>query len=250
MRKQVFVIVFLILLICYIIPKYSFAANAGNPLDLDLPQRSAMLRQDIIEETMDECEQIIKLKASFDLEFVFDKDLHVMDELTKAEFKGQWYMAKLGMTILNRIEPYIKVGTSDLEVKWKHGAEEIDVDADNGFAWGGGVKANILELHGIRLTGYIQYRTTEPDVKEASVNRVSAKDNGAKFKIEEWQAGLFLSKKFEIPLKLQSIYAVPYTGVVYADSNVDVSFININNPTADYSLFDANNKKCYGLIFG
>ena len=59
-----------------------------------------------------------------------------------------------------------------------------------------------------------------------------------------------ISKKFEIPLKLQSIYVVPYTGVTYADSNVDVSFINVNSPSSDYSLFDANNKKLYGFIFG
>ena len=41
-----------------------------------------------------------------------------------------------------------------------------------------------------------------------------------------------------------------YAGVTYADSNVDVSFIDPNSPATDYSLFDANNKKLYGFVLG
>lgn len=230
--------------------KYGFAATVGNPLDLDLPQTSAALRQEVIDDTMDEYEQSVKIKTSIDAEFVFGKDLHVNPDLNGAELKGQWYMAKLGMTILNRVEPYIKVGTSNLEVKWKHHSEDMTVGAEYGIAWGGGVKANILELWDIRLTLDGQYRTTDTDVTEATVGGISSDKGGAVFKVDEWQAGLFLSKKFEVPLKLNSIYVVPYTGVTYADSNVDVSFNNVNSPTGDYSLFDANNKKLYGFVLG
>jgi len=232
--------------------KHGFAATVGNSLDLDLPERSALLRQEMIDGTLDEYEQAVKVKASFDMEFLFDKDLHVTNELKGAEMSGNWKMVKLGVTIFNRVEPYIKIGTSDLDVKWKQGSQEIEVEADTGFAWGGGLKANIWEFEnlGVRLTGDIQYRTTEPDVTGDTVNNVSAEDNGAKFQVDEWQASLLASKKFEIPLKMQSIYVVPYTGVTYADSNVDVSFNNVHHPTTDYSLFDANNKKLCGFVLG
>ncbi|MEK7868520.1 MAG: hypothetical protein AAB157_03980 [Candidatus Omnitrophota bacterium] len=252
MKKQYILILSLIISICCITAKYGFAATVGNALDLDLPQRSAVLRQEIVKDTLDEYEQAVKIKGSFDIEFVFDKDLHVNPDLTKAEIKGQWYMAKFGMTILNRVEPYIKIGTSTLETRWKQsGATEIEVGADNGFAWGGGLKANIVEFPGgVRLTGDWQYRTTEPDVNEITVNGIAVNDAGATFKVDEWQVSLLLSKKFEIPLKLQNIYIVPYTGISYADSNVDVSFRNANSPTVDYSLFDANNKKLYGFVLG
>ncbi|HAZ10297.1 MAG TPA: hypothetical protein DCY56_04235 [Candidatus Omnitrophica bacterium] len=252
MKKQYLLILSLIISICCITAKYGFAATVGNALDLDLPQRSAVLRQEIVKDTLDEYEQAVKIKGSFDIEFVFDKDLHVNPDLTKAEIKGQWYMAKFGMTILNRVEPYIKIGTSTLETRWKQsGATEIEVGADNGFAWGGGLKANIVEFSGgVRLTGDWQYRTTEPDVNEITVNGIAVNDAGATFKVDEWQVSLLLSKKFEIPLKLQNIYIVPYTGISYADSNVDVSFRNANSPTVDYSLFDANNKKLYGFVLG
>jgi opacity protein-like surface antigen len=251
MKKRFFVFVSLIFTIGYI-AKFSYAATVGNSLDLDVPERSAMLRQEVIEGTLDECEQAVKVNASFDAEFVFNKDLHVTKELQNAELKGQWYMGKLGLTLFDRVEPYIKIGTSNLGAKWKHNAQEIEVDADYGFAWGGGLKAKIWEFEnlGIRLTGDAQYRTANPDVKEISVNGSTVKDPGAKFKVDEWQAGLFMSKKFEIPLKVQSIYVVPYTGVTYADSNIDVSFNDSNMPGTDYSLFDANNKKPYGFVLG
>ena len=250
MKKCYLIILCLIIPICCV-TKISFAATAGNPLDLDVPQKSAVLRQEIVEQTMDECEQAVKVKASFDAEFVFNKDLHVTEELKNAELKGQWYMAKLGVTIFNKIEPYIKVGTSSLEAKWKQGTRNIEVDTKDGFAWGAGIKAKIWDFEdlGLRLTGDAQYRTTEPDTNKITVSGSSVNDNGT-FKVDEWQAGLFLSKKFEVPLKSQSIYIVPYTGVVYSDSNVDVSFNDPNAPGTDYSLFNANNKKVYGYVLG
>jgi hypothetical protein len=203
-----------------------------------------------VENTLDEYEQAVKVKASFDAEFVFDKNLHVNPDLNGAEMEGRWYMAKLGITFFNRIEPYVKFGMSNLEARWKqHNSQKIEVDTKDGFAWGGGLKANLMEICGIRLTGDWQYRTTEPDTSKITINSSSISDMG-KFKVDEWQIGLFLSKKFEIPLKLDSIYTVPYTGIVYSDSNADVSFKEPSNPAADYSLFDANNKKLYGFVLG
>jgi len=238
--------------ICCIAEKNGFAATVGNSLDLDIPERSAILREQAVGEALDTYEQAIKLKGSIDVEFMRDKKLHVSNELNGAKLNGQWNMVKFGMTIINRVEPYIKIGTSDLEATWKRGYQEMVVDADNGLAWGGGLKAVIWEFEniGLRFTLDSQYRTTEPDIESIILSKASIKDAGAKFKIDEWQAGLFLSKKFEIPLKWQSIYVVPYTGAVYADSNADVSFKDPANPGADYDLFDGNNKKLYGLILG
>ena len=130
MKKRYILVLSLMISICCVTAKYGFAATVGNPLDLDLPQRSAVLRQEVITNTLDEYEQAVKIKGSFDVEFVFDKDLHVPNELKGAELKGQWATVKLGMTILNKVEPYVKIGTSDLEVKWRHGAQEIEVDAE------------------------------------------------------------------------------------------------------------------------
>ncbi|MFC1667481.1 hypothetical protein ACFL0P_06460 [Candidatus Omnitrophota bacterium] len=237
----------------FMISALCFAATVGNPLDLDVPSTSALLRQEIVENTLDEHDQIVKIKASLDMEFVFDKDLDTTWEVSNAEMKGQWYMLKLATTIFNRVEPYIKLGTSNLQVKWTHfGSQPIEVEADYGFAWGGGVKGIIWDFddYGIRLTGDFQYRTTEPDVEEISLDSSSVTDTGADFEVEEWQLAFVLSKKYQLPLKMQDIYIVPYTGLTFSDSTVDVKFNNPNLPATDYSIFDAGNDSTCGFLLG
>lgn len=236
-----------------IISIQAFAATVGNPLDLDVPAQSAILRQEAVKNTLDECEQMLKIKASLDLEFVFDKDLRAPVEIGAPEMKGRWYMAKLSTTIFNRVEPYIKIGTSDLQVKWRQAGDIIEVEADSALAWGAGVKGIIWEFEDwwdVRLTGDFQYRTTEPDTGQITKAGSTINDPGADFEVDEWQAALILSKKFELPLKWQNIYIVPYTGITLSDSKVDVKFTDPSNPAADYSLFDASNESTCGFILG
>lgn len=229
-----------------------FAATVGNSLNTDVPSRSAVLRQDAVEDALDEYEQSVIIKASVDAEIVFDKELDSSLELTSAELEGQWNMFKLGMTIFNRIEPYVKVGSSNLQTSWKLDGGKIEVEAESGFAIGGGVKAVLLDLdeYGICVTLDGQYRVTEPDVDKITIGSVNKIDKGADFKVEEWQAALLLSKKYEIPLRWQSIFVVPYIGATFSESIVDVRFTDPVNPTADYTLYKAGNDTKCGFVTG
>jgi hypothetical protein len=249
---QILFLATILLASIFIIIGYSEAATVGNPLDLDVPATSTMLRQQVIDNTLNEYEQIVKIKAALDLEFLFGKDLNSSSEVTNAELKGQWYMLKLGTTIFNKVEPYIKVGTSKLETTWRDGGYDIEVVSDYGFAWGGGVKGVIWDFDdwGIRLTGDVQYRTTGPDVKDITLDNQGIVDQGADFDIEEWQVSIVLSKKFELPLKWQSLYIVPYTGATISDSNVDVKFTNPSAPGQNWTLYEANNDNIYGFLIG
>jgi len=256
MRKKFYTLSLLLIALIFMDRGLGFAATVGNPLDLDIPRRSAMLREQVIDETLDEYEQKLKIKAALDMEFVFTKDLNTPSEVNSAELKGQWYMVKLGTTFFNKVEPYIKLGSSSLEAKWRQNdLHDIEVEADYGFAWGGGVKGVIWEFEdwGVRLTGDMQCRITEPDVDSITLGGVgneSITDLGADFEVKEWQASIVLSKKFELPLRWQSIYIVPYTGISLSDSNVDVKFTNPDATPQDWTLFDANNKKIYGFLIG
>ena len=246
---------FLFLILTVLIARgLAFASTVGNPLDLDLPPRSAALREDAVNRSLDDYEQMFKVKAAADLEFLFSKDLNTTSEVKGAEIKGRYFMAKLGVDIFNRFEPYVKFGMSDLEAKWRQNNQfDVEVDADMSFAWGIGLKGIIYEFEdlGLRITGDIQYRMTEPDVSEISYDGNIVNDSGPDFKIEEWQTALVLSKKFELPLKWQSMYLVPYTGLTISDSIVDIDFKDSdNNPGADFSVFDAGNDKRYGFLFG
>ncbi len=231
----------------------SFAATVGNPIDLDIPMKSAILRQEAIDNTMDAYEEKVMIKTSLDLEFVFDKDLRTASEVTRAELEGNWYMVKLGTTIFNRIEPYVKIGTSSFEVSWtQNNAVDINVESDSGFAWGLGLKGAIWEFEdlGLRFTGDIQYRTAQPDISDVTSGNNSITDSGADFEIEEWQASIAMSKKFELPLRWQSVYLVPYTGISFSDSTVDAKFADPNVPGADRDLFNASNDTTYGVFLG
>ncbi|MBU3912288.1 MAG: hypothetical protein KKD90_06880 [Candidatus Omnitrophica bacterium] len=232
---------------------HCFGATVGNSIDLDIPAKSAILRQQVIDQNLDQYEEAVKIKSGIDLEFVFDKDLNTTSEVTKAEVKGQWFMAKLGVDIFNRVEPYVKFGQANLQAKWRQNdTHSIDMQSTGGFAWGLGIKGIIFEFEevGLRLTGDIQYRTTEPDVEEITSNGTTIVDTGAEFKIEEWQAALVLSKKFEVPLKFQSVFIVPYTGITASDSTVSTRVRDPSYPGYDITLFDANNKTLHGFLIG
>ncbi len=231
----------------------AFAATVGNSLDLDVPNTSAILKQEAVNKALDGYEQMIKIKAALDMEFLFDKDLSGPKEVGNAELKGEWRMAKLGVTILDRVEPYIKIGTSRLDAKWRQSSTyDIEVTSDQGFAWGGGIKGIIWDFDGpgIRLTGNVQYRIADLDVSDIEWAGVNITDTGADFKVEEWQASIAMSKKYELPLKWQNIYLVPYTGLTLSDSTVDVSFTNSSHPALDCTTYDASNDSMFGFFLG
>lgn len=225
-----------------------FAATVGNPLDIDLPENSAYLRAHIIKQTLDEYEKVA-VKGGLEIELIFNKDLKGSEaEVKNAELEGQYYMVKLSTTLYNRIEPYIKVGTSDLEVKWDYGTNNVKVEADTGLAWGFGAKAILYELkdYGIRLTLDAQYRTTDPGVDRAKLNGSAVTATQTRFEVKELQASLLASKKYIFPVGLKDVYFVPYAGVTYSDSEVDVSF----NSSGLYDLYIAGNDNNIGMVLG
>lgn len=251
MKKRI-VLLSLLFLILFSHCTLALAATVGNPLDLDLPKRSAALRQEIIGGALDEAEQAIKIKTALDLEFLFDKELHGPSDISKAEMGGTYYMAKLGITVFNRVEPFIKAGISNLDAEWTQHRYNIKVDADSGLAWGFGIKGIIWEFSnlGIRLTGDCQFINTAPDVEEIERDGTSVTHSGADFDIKEWQASLILSKKYILPLQWQDLHIVPYTGFTFSDSTVDVKYSDPDFAGVDFSLFNSDNENNYGFLVG
>ena len=266
MKKSFILLLYVIWVIFIMTGEMAFAATVGNPIDIDIPSRSILLRQQIIDETLDEYEESVVVKTGVDFEVVFNKDLKApaevrLGKLNAPEMEGQWNMAKLGITLFNRVEPYVKLGTSRLEVKWSQGngsvtdaVDVIEVETDYGFAWGWGIKGVLFELDdlGLRLTGDAQYRAADLDVDDISRagSGISTSNAGAEFDVEEWQFSIALSKKFQLPLRWQDIYIVPYTGLTLSDSVVDVSFRDTGPPSELLSLFDAGNDSKLGMFLG
>jgi hypothetical protein len=231
----------------------SFAATVGGPADMTVPEAAFFSKEDAVEYTMDSYESDVKMKAGFDVEFITKKRLDTASDDTDAKIEGQNVNLKLSANYMDVLEPYVKIGTSNLRVKWQQHSQNIVVDAQPGLVIGGGLKAKLWEFAstGIKLTVDGQYKDTQLDIDDAKIDgseAVAAAKNET-FDIQEWQISLLASKKFVFPLGIQDCYTVPYMGVTYSDSEVNVEFTQSSSGLL-YSTYEASNKDPIGIVLG
>lgn len=248
-------ILILLLFICC----YTYAAPAGNTADTRMPPGDGFFHLK---------DSIGSVKLSFDFDAIIEKDLEADNStnLVDEEIEGEWYMAKISYPIFNgKIEPYLKLGVADLEVSWKQNGKNIIIKGDNAMAWGAGIKFLAFEMpeHRVKFAIDTQYRTTNPDIADASVNVPSRTISAEEYEIQEWQIAGILS--IEIPIatgrqglrrrrkgrrhiKRGEIYSlVPYVGIAYTDSKIEASFIESGTL---YDVDDADNTDKVVLIGG
>jgi len=170
------------------------------------------------------------IKASFDVDWVFDRDLSGGNSVTSAESEGQKYLFRLGYTIADRYEPYIKLGTSHLKASWNQNNTQVKTRGEDGFAFGVGGKALLYDIpqHRIRFSLDGQYLYTDPGMKSAHIEGSERSLSASEFKISEWQIAGIVSMEFLIngdTSNSATPYSVlPYLGIAYADSKTDVKF--------------------------
>lgn len=230
-----------------------FAATVGGQAEITIPEASFFSRDAAIKDAMDSYESDVKMKAGVDAEFIFEKKLKTAGDDTNAKIEGQNYNLKIAGNVMNVLEPYIKIGTSALEVKWTQHSQNITVDAKPGFVLGGGLKAKVWEFEttGIKLTLDGQYKNTRLDIDKAKINGSSstASATATTFEIREWQISLLASKKLIVPLGAEDCYTVPYMGLTYSDSDVNVHFTQSSSGLL-YSTYNASNKDVLGFVLG
>jgi len=231
----------------------SFALTVGGQAEMSVPEASFFSKQGAVEDTLDSYESEVSMKASFDVEFISEKKLETSFETTNAKIEGHNANLKFSMNYSNVLEPYVKIGTSDLRVKWEQNGYDVVVDAKPGFALGGGIKAKLWEFAstGIKLTADAQYKDTQLDFDTAKVGGstsfASATDES--FNIREWQISLLASKKYIFPMGKQDRYAVPYMGLTFSDSDVNVHFTQ-SGTALMYSTYNAGDKNTAGIVLG
>ncbi len=230
-----------------------FASTVGSP-EISIPEESLYLKNSAVNKTLDRYEYNTDIKGALEIEVVTKKKLtSAPADTTDAELKGQSYMFKFSNNFYNSFEPYIKVGTSNLEVKWKQHNNDIRVETDHGFTWGAGVKAKLWEFkdYGVKLTLDLQYRNLDIDVDEATIggSTATAAAINKKFEIKEWQTSLLASKKFIVPIGKNDYYLVPYTGLTFSSMDVDVYFTQ-STTGALYSTYNASDDKIFGMVLG
>jgi hypothetical protein len=232
----------------------SFAATVGGPADMTVPEAPFFSKARAIRDTLDSYEAAVNVKAGFDVEFISKKELQAApSDDTNIKMEGQNVNVKFSMNYSDVLEPYVKIGTSNLRVKWEQHNQNIVVEAQPGFVLGGGLKAKLWEFAstGIKLTMDGQYKDTQLDFDKAKIggSASTASATNETFNIKEWQISLLASKKFIFPMGMQGCYTVPYIGATYSDSDVKVEFTQSSTGLL-YSTYNASNKNPIGFVLG
>jgi len=249
MRKDIAIMIILSLFFASV----CFAATVGGQAEMTVPEASFFSKARAVEDALDSFGSGVEMKAGLDVEFVVKKGLQPASDDTNAKIEGQNVNVKFSMNYSDVLEPYVKIGTSNLRVKWQQHGQNIIVDAKPGLVLGGGLKVKLWEFisTGIKLTLDGQYKDTQLDFDTAKVGGSTSVASAINetFQIREWQISLLASKKFIFPMGIQDCYSVPYAGITYSDSDVNVEFTQ-NGSNILYSTYHASNKNPIGFVVG
>lgn len=226
---------------------FSYAAPAGNPSDTKLPYGDGIAR---LKDT------IGSVKVSFDADSVIERELKGSgSSVTDAELEGEWYLLRVGYPIFeDKLEPYVKLGFSHLETSWKQSGTVVIIKGDNELAWGVGARFLAYEIpeYRVKFTLDGQYRTTEPDLDDVTVNNPTRTVSAAEFKISEWQISGIVSMEFPLGERgrkgKSDIYSlVPYVGIGYSDCDIKSKF---TYESTNYDIGNAESDNKAVLITG
>ena len=239
------------ILLLFICPSVC-AAPAGNPSDTELPHGEGIAT---LKNT------IGSVKISFDGESIIERELEGASDVTSAEMEGEWYLLRFGYPMFeDRFEPYVKLGLSHLEASWTENSRFVVIKGDNEIAWGIGGRVLAYEIpeHRIKFVIDGQYRSTEPDIDDVTVNDPSRTVSASDFKINEWQIGGIVSMEFPLGSgtyrrrnrygsKADLYSLVPYVGVAFTDCDIEGKF---THEGTIYDIGDAENDSKVMLITG
>lgn len=229
--------------ICLFMSKAVFAETVGNPIDVNIPSGKGIYSS--------EMSDFISINVGFDTEILAERQFKYNSSVTSSapELSGQYYMARVSCTLFNRIQPYVKVGYSDLEMKWNDANGTVKVDADPGYAWAVGLKAYLWEFEGLGLKVFstASYRATESSKIKVTTNTGSGNITEKMFKVYEKQVTAGLSREFKIGEEDNGMSLIPYAGVAWSDTTARVR-VTQNSNVMNSGAGDP--KDNWGVFFG
>ncbi|MFH1478663.1 MAG: hypothetical protein ABIG92_02670 [Candidatus Omnitrophota bacterium] len=229
----------------------SFAMSIGGP-DMSIPEKPLYTKDKAVNRELDKYEFNTNLRAGAEMELIFGRELEGAEaDISKAELKGQNYMIKFSNNFNNIFEPYIKIGTSNLKAEWTQYGESIEVTGDPGFIWCMGAKAILADIkdYGVKVSFDMQHRSLDTKIdtaKRGGTTIGSMKDE--EFTLKEWQFSLMASKKYIFPFKQEDYYVIPYGGITYSLTDVNVRFTEPSG--REVSTYNADDKNDFGFVLG
>jgi len=218
------------------------AETVGNPIDINIPKGKGVYSA--------EMSDFVTINLGFDAEMLIEQKFKYDSAVTTQapELSGNYYMGRLSCTLFNRVQPYVKLGYSDLEMEWRDANGLVKVDADPAVAWALGIKAYLWEFEGLGLKIFstASYRQTKPDKMKLNLSGSSGSLTEKKFQVYERQATVGLSREFKIGYD-EKISLVPYAGVAWSDTTTRVRVAQGANVINSGAGAQENN---IGVFFG
>ena len=221
MKKILFLTVLSLILTTSVV---SQAAPAGNPADPVLLTGTYPVKGEAI------------------VDVVFERELDLSND--NATVEGIWYLGKVGVTLIEKIDVYGLLGTAKLELKdWT--TSNYDMESDYALAWGGGATILLYETEEygdgiLRCSLDGSYRQYEPGIEK--VKKSGSEVTGIlekELEYREWQVGVGVSYTLD--------NLTPYLGVKYSDCETKM---RLHEPAANITKKTANSKDVVGVFVG
>jgi hypothetical protein len=183
------------------------------------------------------------LKASFVYDYE-NRDLRPKSGDPKAHV--HWFLAKISFDIMDRVEPYIELGSAKMSARAPVGTTRDSFDYGASFAWGIGAKVILFkkkvfssQAKDLQIFSDSKFRRTRTQLDKLIGQDIT--DGAVNVKWLEWQTALGVSQEFRL---CKNFTVTPYFGGKYSDIDaiskgtaITASGRGINGKSRDQSQY-------------
>lgn len=156
----------------------------------------------------------IGLSVAAEVDLLTKRKLNVADNGGNAKVKGQFYVGKIILTLLNKLDIYGILGKAE-NLEYKDSYSKFKPEGK--FTWGAGLSIPVWEWENYGLQFFVdgKYRTVN-NMDYNSNSEIGLTGIGGTISVpkvladwQEWQVAFGAAKKFK--------YCMPYLGIKYSD---------------------------------
>jgi len=205
----------MLLLISQCSPGSALAASVGPTCDAATPEGGLL--------------EIPKIgKSPLKAAFVYDyENRDLRPKRNDPDLRIHWFLAKLSIDIMDRVEPYIELGSANISTRepvtgGPSGTTRDSFDYGASFAWGLGTKVILFtkkvfsnQEKEMKLFSDTKFRRTRALLDRYISQKITSGDMD--MHVFEWQTALGVSQEFKLSKHLT---ATPYLGAKYSDVDI------------------------------
>jgi len=143
-------------------------------------------------------------------------------DIDSGTFEMNAVMARLGLSVLNKINFYVDLGQAiNMEYAYVILGEKYTTKFEDGFLWGVGVSGLIYRWsNGLEIGANASYRSAEMNIETSTIGGTEYKTSQMTSKAD----GDFEEIQGALEVAWKTNYLTPYIGVKFSDVDVDANF--------------------------